>query len=658
MRGFIAIAIAGMVSGCASNQPDNGAPWPNLQGKVATDRAEFGKINDLTLQKDFGHERTALVHGQQAPMIGLALSGGGTKAAMFAHGVMHGLHASGILEKVDVISTVSGGGYAALWYYTKLIEAEKTPGFEVSNIFNDCLPTYWTAAGKNEDKLDVAMAQALAAAEAWTPGSRSGIVGKCRKNDHWTQGDPFRWQAHIARWPDVFSDTPVIPTGEVQGKPSKEMTKGVLKAFFLEPFKQMFNRGSAIPELYQAGIERAWGANPQPRNEPGGEKWSHTNTLASRHEDEVRIDPKLMNWQELRKLHEDYARRPRDRNLPLWIVNANSGGKSKSDTDNASRNFEMTAYGSGNDELGYVNDYVPIVDLATSVRASAGFGDLQGLKLTWARKPAEFLTSIWRGGRWGVDVQVPDQHGELQKRRLSDGGGADNLGLISLLKRGIPHIIVVDTGADDEGNMSDLCDAMKAISDKDIDITIAFDTLPHLGTVCKGEAAYNVSDWKSPVVEGTAKWNKTGRTSKIWLIKAAWYQPGVARTYNSGKCGEPGMTDCLLTVFYGHNTGTRVNGKDDMSGMVFPQLGTAGATMNFSSYLFWGYRELGRSVGRELRPDGKGGIMSTSKRCYQPTGEFVKGQRPYLLSAAVAGEPCPQTAKFVNSDGKERFQGQ
>jgi len=59
------------------------------------------------------------VHGPKdsPPAVGLALSGGGMRSGTFAIGVLDGLREIGILSQVDAISSVSGGGYAASWYY-------------------------------------------------------------------------------------------------------------------------------------------------------------------------------------------------------------------------------------------------------------------------------------------------------------------------------------------------------------------------------------------------------------------------------------------------------------------------------------------------------------------------------------------------------------
>ena len=53
------------------------------------------------------------ISDQGAPenMVGLALSGGGIRSATFSLGVMQALSHNGLMDKVDYLSTVSGGGY-------------------------------------------------------------------------------------------------------------------------------------------------------------------------------------------------------------------------------------------------------------------------------------------------------------------------------------------------------------------------------------------------------------------------------------------------------------------------------------------------------------------------------------------------------------------
>ena len=51
-------------------------------------------------------------------IVGLALSGGGIRSAIFGLGVLEALKEQSLLEKVDYLSTVSGGGYIGAWLST------------------------------------------------------------------------------------------------------------------------------------------------------------------------------------------------------------------------------------------------------------------------------------------------------------------------------------------------------------------------------------------------------------------------------------------------------------------------------------------------------------------------------------------------------------
>lgn len=59
---------------------------------------------------------------------GLALSGGGIRAAYYSLGAMKALYDAGWLQDVDLLSTVSGGGYTAYWMLTSELARPSTGG--------------------------------------------------------------------------------------------------------------------------------------------------------------------------------------------------------------------------------------------------------------------------------------------------------------------------------------------------------------------------------------------------------------------------------------------------------------------------------------------------------------------------------------------------
>jgi hypothetical protein len=76
------------------------------------------------------------IHPSDAPRVGVALSGGGIRSATFCLGVFQALAREGLIGKIDLLSTVSGGGYfgsflGALFqrerpYGAKTVEAKLT----------------------------------------------------------------------------------------------------------------------------------------------------------------------------------------------------------------------------------------------------------------------------------------------------------------------------------------------------------------------------------------------------------------------------------------------------------------------------------------------------------------------------------------------------
>src|SRR5687768_10046990 len=71
---------------------------------------------------------------ERRPPVGLALSGGGFRAAFFHVGILARLAETGTLRKVEVISTVSGGSILGALYYLALKDLlENIPDAEITD---------------------------------------------------------------------------------------------------------------------------------------------------------------------------------------------------------------------------------------------------------------------------------------------------------------------------------------------------------------------------------------------------------------------------------------------------------------------------------------------------------------------------------------------
>lgn len=576
---------------------NNDAPQRDTNRKaVVTSLPPLSQMTLATIKENYSSEPK-----QGAPLsIGLALSGGGTRAGMFAHGVLQGLNDSAVLDHLDAISSVSGGSYAGLWYYTKRMEANRL-SFEYHQIFADCVPLWWEEGPPPgvKDKDRTLISTALKSAGQGHDGFKK--MNKCHYDKHYTAGDPYRWQVHLSRWPDIFRYTETIPSGNKQGAPWRESVKlGVysLGEILVSPLIQT----GIVPSSYQYGIERAWGLNPAPRTN-AYQKFIYTNDTGGKPQTfGWHLDEQKASWEQLRKLYGDNA----VKNLPLWIVNTTSAPRGPVSSEK--RIFEITPFGQGSELNGYLRDNSHVIKgLGESVRASAAALDAQGAddKYAPALSKRNFLFPV---AEWGVTIR--NWYRDKTTFRLSDGGHSENLGVYSLLRRGTKDIIIVDATQDVNGSMQDLCLLIKMLSDQGI--TLKFDDkLEHLDSVCAStlssarmtkKRGYDTSAWLNPVIPGRIIWPSYGET-KVWLIKLGWDRDAVGRAFSAGKCeSKEYPVSCMLTAYYGHNTETlRKNGT-----LYFPHLTTMGAGFSASSYLFWAYRELGRTAasGLQLQDDG------------------------------------------------------
>jgi hypothetical protein len=597
-------------------------------------------FDDTDPQVRFAHERAHLEGAK--PKIGLALSGGGTKAAVFSHGVLHGLQDGGILPHVDIISTTSGGGYAAYWYFSKRMEF----GDDYAKVFADCFPA-WTFAPS------ASTGQAALLAQAERGAVKVGME-ICRDPSHLPghrSDDPYRWQAHLLRWPDVFKPGLTSPAETQQVFPAVNAFVGLVASLIEGPFNLLGGGDdSYVGTSYQYGIERAWGLNPLPRDRSRQKPetiWSWKYSNESRDDprwtrDLLHVDPATMQWSDLRK---QYGRQA---NLPLWILNTTEGQKKERqpDPDNL---FELTPFSYGSPRWGYLQEDLSqrLDSISKGVRASAAFADSQGLgnekQLQWLERLARVFPAL----TWGVPFKHPRSS---QPLRLSDGGGADNLGLVSAMRRDLEDIIVVDTAQDVAGRMDDLCWSRALLAKEGF--TMHIPALENLQGVCASQIdepqaraqdrtpealAYNVSAWLNPVIHGTIRREGSSKVTNIWLIKAAWNELEVWRAAVDERCGfAPGDVNCFLAMFWLHEFQPQ---RKQYLG--FPQHGTTSLTLNGRSSVTLAYRELGRTVAQNLVRGADGRLSLRKANCLQPVRKMVKGARPDNFPALLSTTAVP-----------------
>ena len=98
-----------------------------------------------------GHAQEPWVAFTAADRLGLALSGGGVRSATFNLGLLQALAAKGILERIEYLATVSGGGYVGgFWTRWRRVRAQAllATGESLGAFPRNPLPTLGTAAAR------------------------------------------------------------------------------------------------------------------------------------------------------------------------------------------------------------------------------------------------------------------------------------------------------------------------------------------------------------------------------------------------------------------------------------------------------------------------------------------------------------------------------
>jgi hypothetical protein len=515
--------------------------------------------------------------------LGLALAGGGTKAADFSLGVIQGLAEADVMDQIDVMSTVSGGGYAALWYYTRMLDPELTPikqnisltgKHRILSFFQDCHPSRYINYLQS-DNLPTTVC----------PAPYTQFDGQSNQ-----ALDPFRHQNYLRGYQDIFR------AGTSESAFSFQTTReDAFQVGFdisLLTLRTLVAAGlNVIPNIvfdwetslwdpafapsqtaYDDGIVRSFGARPPEckENQPHciGQKnkdWHGQddipqNKYAWRGYGDEQWVRKNLTFDRLRNA---YAKEQ----LPLWVINTTAGEDRIPFHFNGAKPFQQTAFefspfGSGSGLFGYSEKRFPDISPLEAAMSSAAFLDSQVKSipppirniattimktstLDWGRSypnPAisPFHATVHRllpfplyflDGRGGVDqINI----------RLSDGGQSENLGVYPLINRRATDIIISDHSFDRGGTMEDICHLKQGLA-KDWSgrsLFVVFPGLSNLDSVCntsnENPLGYDIFNWEHPILLGciTSDQHDTTCTqdtpseenhfSRLYLIKPAF----------------------------------------------------------------------------------------------------------------------------------------
>ena len=613
---------------------------------------------------------------------GIALSGGGTKASSFAMGVLAGLADHDLLDRADYLSSVSGGGYAAYFYYTHRLFPLVRPGVRTpvtnTELFRDCV----------SDPEGTAVEEISAKIKSTNYCGRREISSRSPKQEH--QQADIRYQSLVKCTQDLLrpgycdmKTTAGLDSGislaTVLGSASSLIFSNISNTLFdwgysMSPSARSYKDGIGIS--YGATLTQAKGLSPYHIinavwfcGENRGERLDVLDCTPNMFDS----DPVPLTFEELRAglIKSSNA----GRQLPFWIMNAAAPesrsvfGWTKSGREDITNSdmFEMTAVSHGSGRFGYVSASPGIHDMSVldSIAASAAFLDANQLVLQnrAVRTGAGALLHVFNFD-WGYDIAnynvsstrrrvhrslpVPfywldspiaratldtDTSAEMKDRhrsvfiRLIDGGNAENLGVYSLLKRGVRNILISDAAQDEDGLFNDICGLARRLqhpSDGRVPSHLYIPGLADFSDHCtsptKKKFAYDMQGWlaRHPVLFGCIRRSPAASGSsacadlkhdevRLFIVKPAInfdhfvdQQMGRDITGKVMDCHVRGvdvltpdsLLNCDSAIFLKINHGVERGVSKGCP--IFPQHGTVLMTANSSGTMFVAYRELAR----------------------------------------------------------------
>lgn len=547
------------------------------------------------------------IRQNQSPLIrnglGLALAGGGTKAADFSLGIIQGLAEAGVMDQLDMMSTVSGGGYAGLWYYTRMLSTEltdevsgnpRTRAQRLLRFFQDCLPyRYAYHYGFTDSSCPKPSTQ--------FDGSSANIPS-----------DPYRYQNYLRGYQDVIMNgTPEHAFNfETTGQDRSQIAFNIS----LLSLRTLVAAGlNVIPNIvfdwevspwdagftpsrtaYNDGIIRTFGAEPPNCSTHPSSCGPEQHNLWRGLGDE--------SWVRTNLTFERLGNAYTHQNFPLWIINTTAGedripfdiGDAKPFQQTA---FEFTPFGSGSGLFGYSEKRFPNISPMEAAMSSAAFLDSQVKSIpppirNIATTIMKVSTLDW--GRSYPNPAISTTHAVLHRLlpfpvyfldgrsgidqiniHLSDGGQSEDLGAYALINRRAKDIIISDHSFDRGGIMEDVCHLKQGLARdwSGQNLYLFIPGLDKLDAVCDSSLTprlgYDIFNWEHPILLGCVTSNQQDKActnnidgeanyfGRLYLIKPAF--PGTQNHHLSQAIALAGKTcrngvndlDCRKMVLNG-----------------------------------------------------------------------------------------------------------
>jgi len=493
------------------------------------------------------------------PRFGVCFSGGGNRSAAFCTGILGALHRKGLLDKIDVISAVSGGSYALSWFLLQ-------PYYHRARLEDPR-----TMIGPIQEKMfdpDGLFQRYLV--ENAKPLGASGLVS-------------LFLQVAITLPFDLvlFNALRLLSSPLSWGS-------GATKA------ANLLNAQSLSRKSYREGIQRTYHVFPDSQNKVPEKKprLRDMGFVASQHMNLTSHGVAPVSFPALT----DFAQKA---GLPSFIFNATvRPPQPDASAPLKQRIFELNPMGLGSDSCGYLTwedtegfgwepgDQIQkgwMFRLSQNIDAG-GSGTspyatircfniapaISGAALSGTNIEEQRTRRLLQLLNMGLEYVAPNPADRNRVVRLSDGGHSENLGAYALLRRKCQSILVVDAEHDPYYRFG-AYRKLKQAAEQELGIKI---NIPGLEKILSGTAKFEAG---TPIQEGTTILDEQHQ-GKIYYLKL---------------CLHPDVLGDQAEVI---NAYAKKHPKSH-----FPQESTL--DQYFQPTQFKAYRELGYAIAQTLSPD-------------------------------------------------------
>lgn len=561
--------------------------------------------------------------------LGLSLSGGGMRSASFSIGVLSGLADANVLQQIDYLSSVSGGGYAGYWLMSALLTNTKERlGLTYDALFNDCYPNNFCLFKDTTNYL---------------------YQETCSEFNS-RNSDKFRFQTQVAQQSDLlfyYQDSGNTQWANFKAKTIR-LTEGMAIVGLQLLSLPLHHLGNTLFDwnwhvsparfAYRTGIERTFGLMP-------------SNLLHHRIDDKAYYNEQSFGWMDNYQtqaitfnqlkdsIHNNHlvctklqSQAGQCLRLPIWIINASSAAHRNlcsifdSSGKNADNIFEFTPFSYGSNQNGYVAKPFAQTSIQEIVQISGAALDSQFSKLS-SPTSTTLLHALNLNLGGAIDnyhpqrlnlayhkilpfpfycLQAAHSPAESPSIYLSDGGHSENTGAYSLITRGVKNIVMVDATYDPQGKWMELKNLASLLA-KHHGLHLSVGTIPLLDAnlipldKTVEDPAHSSENLFLATVQGFAPGYISHSSTDPNFIRIVYVKLGIVPDLMTSNCAHSPAYPCSVSRFYLCGRSESMNNICSHNDLTdFPFHSTEKTSANMTQNIYFAYRDLGKYIARRI----------------------------------------------------------